>query len=245
MDRQQLDMIRAKNPFTALNDIVYEIQLQEIIHFGLPPGSRLNESKIAGTLGVSRSPVKAALEKLLEKGFLRVQSSRYYVAEFSQKEYKNVTDLAVLLESYAAGEAALNLRPKQINDLYVMAYKLQEHYRKAINKGAATNYRDLLDEEFKFHTYIVRAANNNLVTDIYEDLKYTLFRYRSYLLYSPPSGVFELLENDHIVLCDALKLGDKEVAEASARRHLSISRRVIARSGLMQIIGTDDAAQTE
>lgn len=239
MDRQQLELMREKNPFTALNDIVYEILLQDIIHFDLPPGSNVNESKVADILGVSRSPVKAALEKLIEKGFLYVRNSRYYVGEFSKKEYKNATDLVMMLEPYATGEAALNLRPKQIDELYAMAYRISEFYWQAISRDNNPNYRDLLNEEFKFHTYIVKAANNKLVFDIYEDLKFTLFRYRSYLLHHPQPGVFELLANDHIVLCDALKLGDKEVAEASARRHLSISRRVITQSGLMQFADDD------
>lgn len=239
MDRQQLDMMREKNPFTTLSDIVYEILLQDIIHFDLPPESNINESRVADVLGISRSPVKFALEKLMEKGFLYVRNSRYYVVKFSEKEYKNATDLNMLLEPYATGEAALNLRPKQIDELYAMAYRISEYYWQVISRDNTPNYRDLLNEEFKFHTYIVKAANNKLISDIYEDLKFTLFRYRSYLLHYPQPGVFELLANDHVVLCDSLKLGDKEVAEASARRHLSISRRVITRSGLMKITGDD------
>ena len=66
MDRKQFDKIRQENPFMPLNDVVHELILQEIISFSVMPGSRVSESSIAQALGISRSPVKAALEKLAE-----------------------------------------------------------------------------------------------------------------------------------------------------------------------------------
>ena len=66
MNRRQFEKIRSENPFMPLNDIVHELVLQEIISFSLMPGSRISESSIAQELGISRSPVKAALEKLAE-----------------------------------------------------------------------------------------------------------------------------------------------------------------------------------
>ena len=61
---KQFEKIRSENPFMPLNDIVHELVLQDIISFAVMPGSRISESSIAQGLGISRSPVKAALEKL-------------------------------------------------------------------------------------------------------------------------------------------------------------------------------------
>lgn len=62
MDVKQFEKIRSGNPFMPLNDIVHELVLQDIISFAVMPGSRISESSIAQELGISRSPVKAALE---------------------------------------------------------------------------------------------------------------------------------------------------------------------------------------
>ena len=64
MNCKQFEKIRSENPFMPLNDIVHELVLQDIISFAVMPGSRISESSIAQGLGISRSPVKAALEKV-------------------------------------------------------------------------------------------------------------------------------------------------------------------------------------
>ncbi|MDO4567193.1 MAG: GntR family transcriptional regulator [Oscillospiraceae bacterium] len=239
MTSQQIEIMREKNPFMALNDIVYEILLQEIMNFRIQPGSRISENNIAKELGVSRSPVKAALEKLQIKNYITVQNNRYYAAVFSSREYENITDFAVMLDSYAAGEAAVKITPAQLEELYSMGRRLQKLYRRSIDGCVSSGYHELLDTELEFHTYIVKVADNELLTGIYDELKYKLFRYRAYLLFSPPAGIYEMLENDHVVLCDTLSLGDREVAAAAAKRHLSISRAVIARHGLMNMVCDD------
>lgn len=85
MDVKQFAKIRKNNPFMPLNDIVHELILQDIISFKMMPGSRISESSIAQELGISRSPVKAALERLAENNYIRVSNSRYYVAGFDKK----------------------------------------------------------------------------------------------------------------------------------------------------------------
>lgn len=70
MDVKQFEKIRSGNPFMPLNDIVHELVLQDIISFAVMPGSRISESSIAQELGISRSPVKAALEKLAANNYI-------------------------------------------------------------------------------------------------------------------------------------------------------------------------------
>lgn len=110
MDVKQFAKIRKNNPFMPLNDIVHELILQDIISFKMMPGSRISESSIAQELGISRSPVKAALERLAENNYIRVSNSRYYVAGFDKKEYDEICDFTLMIESYAAGRLLCILR---------------------------------------------------------------------------------------------------------------------------------------
>lgn len=56
-----------KKTLLPLSDAIYEIILQEIISFRCHPGSRINESQVAESLDVSRSPVREAFNKLEKK----------------------------------------------------------------------------------------------------------------------------------------------------------------------------------
>ncbi len=58
-----------ENPFLHLEDIIYQALRMEIIGLRIAPGSKLNESKIAEDLGVSRTPVRNALARLVEEGY--------------------------------------------------------------------------------------------------------------------------------------------------------------------------------
>lgn len=233
MDPKRLEQARSTNPFLPLNDIIYELLLQEIIRFHLQPGVRLSESGIAQELGISRSPVKAALDKLVERKFVTIRSNRYYVAEFDEHEYREICDFTMMLEPYAAAKAALHITPEQLDELYKTAYKLRKIYQEAYHSGANYSYNRILQTEIDFHYGVICASGNRLLTKLYDERKYEIWRYRGFLLYSRPEGFFDTCDTDHVLICDILKLHDDELASAAARRHLHVSRDGIERYELL------------
>ena len=233
MNPKQFEQIRRQNPFMPLNDIVHELILQEIISFRLTPGTRLSESGIAQELGISRSPVKAALEQLAERKFVHIRNSRYYVADFNEQEYKEICDFNMMVEPYATAKAAIHATPEQLDELYRLAYKLRDIYKEAYHSGSNYSYSRILETELDFHLGVVRASGNRLITQLYEERKYEIWHYRGFLLYSRPEGFFDTCDTDHVLICDLLKLGDAELATAIAHRHLHISRDGIERYELL------------
>lgn len=233
MDYEKFKQMQIDNPFIPLNDVVHELLLQEIISFRLAPGTRISESGIAQELGISRSPVKAALEHLAERQFVRIQNSRYYVSDFNEQEYKEICDFTMMLEPYAAAKAARHITPEQLDKLYMLAYKLRDIYKEAYCNGASYSDVKILEAELDFHFSVVKASGNRLIIQMYEDRKYEMWHYRGFLLHSRPEGFFDTVDTDHILICDVLKLGDDELAAAISRRHLHVSRDGIERYELL------------
>ena len=85
---------------------------------GMGAAGTAGGNALAEGFGVSRSPVRAALEKLYQKGYLYQTDRHFYVKEFSAKEYRDLSDLSRMIEPYAAGEAALKLTDKQLQQLF-------------------------------------------------------------------------------------------------------------------------------
>jgi DNA-binding GntR family transcriptional regulator len=225
MEGEMIAEMQRVNPFLPLSDAVYEIILQEIISFKFHPSSKINESNVAKLLKVSRSPVRDALDRLDSKNYVtKVPGKGYFVSDFTKEEYLNITDLAFMLEPYAAGEAAIRLTDADIDVLYGMAARLEQLFQ-------APNYKDLLDAELNFHMFLIKKSNNPFVESIYEEMKYKIFRYRSYLMYKPTPDLFSIMTNDHRVICDALRLRDRAIGKATLKRHLSISHRTYMESG--------------
>ena len=61
---QSIAAAQVKNPFAKISDIVYELLEKAIFSSAIPPGSKLNISKLAEQLGISTSPVLSLIHIL-------------------------------------------------------------------------------------------------------------------------------------------------------------------------------------
>ena len=93
MDKKSLQTQMKENPFLHLEDIIYQALRMEIIGLRIAPGSKLNESKIAEDLGVSRTPVRNALARLVEEGLIYKAANRVsVVARLTKDECYQIMD---------------------------------------------------------------------------------------------------------------------------------------------------------
>ena len=92
---QNITAAQEKNPFAKISDIVYELLEKAIFSSAIPPGSKLNISKLAEQMGVSTSPVTRAVERLEENGLVTaVRSSdskyrSYFVFDLSSESLED------------------------------------------------------------------------------------------------------------------------------------------------------------
>lgn len=221
MNVKKFNQLRDANPFIALNDVVYQLILDDIISFQILPGSRISANAVAQELGVSRSPVTAALEKLCEEGFVAAHNGRYYVTELDERSCKEMSDFMRMIEPYATGEAAVNITDTQLEKLYSIADDLQKYYRAYSNSDTASHLTNIVNHELAFHSLVVKASCNSLITEIYDKMKYKLFRFRAFVLYTY-WGEIDEVDKDHRLICDILRLHDRDLATAIARRHIYV-----------------------
>jgi DNA-binding GntR family transcriptional regulator len=111
----------------ALYEEVAELLRQRIFNRELPPGSWIDELKLAEEYGISRTPLREALKVLATEGLVTMKVRRgAYVTEVSEKDLTDVYHLLALLESDAAGlvatEAATGDREQffAINEMFHM-----------------------------------------------------------------------------------------------------------------------------
>ena len=76
------------NPFSTLEKAIYEILLEAIVTFRYEPGTPLVEMHLAKEFGVSRTPIRQAIQMLESQGFVRKhENTRTLVAPHDAKEY--------------------------------------------------------------------------------------------------------------------------------------------------------------
>src|SRR3954469_1226193 len=107
----------ADAPHGSRPDQVYMRLRDLIVQGSLAPGSRIVETEIADRLGVSRTPVREALQRLQQEGFVMgapgAQQSRLTVAPLTRDDVHELLDVVGALEGVGARRSALLETPER------------------------------------------------------------------------------------------------------------------------------------
>lgn len=134
----------------------------DLLQGAFQPGDALREVALAERFGVSRTPVREALTRLLHEGLLECRARGLFVKEIDPEQIMQVYDLRILLEGQAAQEAA-SVRT-EVDLMRLQA--LVDRDRALAEPDDATR----LATNIEFHRALWRAAHNPVLEDLLERL---------------------------------------------------------------------------
>jgi len=146
-------------------DVAYDYIRKRILSGEYPPGHPLLTETLAAEIKVSRTPVRDALRKLETDGLVTIRAHiGASVKKMNLKEFREMSDLRLALESHAAGLAALN---RTETDLAAIKFAF-DAMRVLTDKIIAADkeqpvLNDLMREDIRFHIAIMAAAKNELM----------------------------------------------------------------------------------
>ena len=206
-------MVNLGSEHENLDQKAYEIIKKMITDRKLLPGEKIRQEKLAGELGISRTPLVSAL-KFLEHEKLVVSKPRrgYFVRLFSKSEMVSIFELREVLEGLAAKRAAANITEKEVEHL--------KGFFKVF--AAATNITDFkayAREDRRFHNYITEISTKEFLKSILQTFNIITASYQ-YLssegLVRPPNETIQ----EHMSVINAICERDPEAAEHLMRQHL-------------------------
>jgi len=143
-----------------LRDRVYEALLELITTRALQPGQHLVESELAGHLGVSRQPVREALQRLNTEGWVDLRPAQgAFVHEPTEEEADQLLTVRTLLEAEAARLAAANANAAGIKALEDLCAEGE----KAV---AADDVDGAVGMNARFHSKIMELAGNAVLGEL-------------------------------------------------------------------------------
>lgn len=186
-----------------------------IVHGRLAPGSRLIEADLADKLGVSRTPIRTALHRLRQEGYIIVMSdsgskARLAVAPLTQDDAQDLYRVVGCLEGLA-GRSSAQLGPEARQAL---AGKLRE-YNQGLQELAEQHRADpnlTFELDMSFHEAIIEAGAGPRLRAIHAAIKPQTERY--WRLYA--SAIIDQLGisvDEHRVIIASIEAGDSEAAE--------------------------------
>ncbi len=198
---------RADLVYAALRDAIWEGRIER--------GARVREEEVARTLGVSRTPVREALQRLQQRGLLVNRLGRgLVVAELGKREVVELYAMREILEGSAARFAAQHASAPEVEILY----RLQRELAAAPDDALL-----LVKLNRRFHQAIYDAAHNQYLTQTLDTLHDAMALLHS-ATFRAPSRRRES-DEEHRRIVAAIERRDADQAEQAAREHIRQAQR--------------------
>jgi DNA-binding GntR family transcriptional regulator len=225
---------------STLNDQAYAAILRAIGAGELEPGQKVTERGLAKTLGVSPTPVREALLRLIQDGQVeRVSPRTLRVVAKPQEALAEIDEIEVELRVLLARFAARKATPEGIAVLDALLDRADRGVQAltaALEAGEALDERlarKAFAEIIKFHQELERIAANDVLSRVLEQARAFSLPQRHHAVEqltqeSAKSMLKRYLE--HRELLDAIRSNDEDAAAAIARRHVSLAHLEIRRT---------------
>lgn len=193
-------------------DVAYAAVRQMIVARTWPPGEVLTEAELARRLRVSRTPVREALQRLANEGYIAPAGGRgYLVIELSEQDVINVYRVRTVLEGLAAHEAATAITRAQLG-------QLEDLYEAMEDARGRMDDRVLAELNSQFHHAVARAGGNTYLESTLSGIYDVFERFRPVALVQP--GRRALAAQEHGELIQALRARDADTARSVAEHHV-------------------------
>ena len=193
---------------------IYEELRKQILTLQLKPGAPLDEVSLAAQFGLSRSPVRDALARLISEGLVTILPNRTtLVTPFEIEEFPKYISALDLIQRAVTRLAALHRTDADLARIR----RADDDYMKALDSG---DFQKMSETNKAVHMAIAHAANNPYFVGYYERLlgegQRLLHLHFDYTMGAQGSTK---LGRDHDEIIDAIERRDADAAERLAHEH--------------------------
>jgi DNA-binding GntR family transcriptional regulator len=219
--RMSLPLKKAKTKTRAVENLsarVYHQIKRLILCNEIMPGQKLHHQELSERLGVSRTPVREALTRLVQEGYVSFLPNRGFTCkEIRIQEAEELYELREALEAFAVERAIENLTASALAQL---RSKVSSYGRDVQNRF--TRERLVYDQDV--HLAIVRIAGNETLTNTLSHVfERIVLKRRTDGLYDHARGV--AAHQEHLKLLEAMERRDVAEAVALVRRHIQAGKK--------------------
>jgi DNA-binding GntR family transcriptional regulator len=199
---------------------VYKELHWAIITGKIPSGTRLVETTLATHLGVSRTPVREALQKLVSEGTLyAIPRAGYIVEDMTERDVVELFMARAAVERLVTRLAAERVTAE---DLKLLEANLREMDK--LLRGKLTG--KMVDLDIQFHQLLGSIAKSKILQELNQVLIKRTLRFRVYCLRIPVTA--EVTRDGHMQIIEALRGKDPNSAEAAMTSHLEDTKQIVA-----------------
>jgi DNA-binding GntR family transcriptional regulator len=209
-----LDVKKIRIP-SSLSERAYEAIKESLLQTDVTQmknKDRIDERGISESLGISRTPLREAINRLVMEGFLKVVPRKgVYVVKKTKKEIIEILLVRAALEGMAARLATKYVTEKEIQKMK----GLFSTFGESSKEGQFLKYSNA---NIEFHELVLKTSQCGklieLAGNIFDHIRWIRFRTIVY------KDRFRNMQREHLAIIDALEKRDPELAEKRMRAHI-------------------------
>ncbi|GIP34898.1 GntR family transcriptional regulator [Paenibacillus sp. J2TS4] len=184
-----------------------------IIDGTLLPGEKLIDSELAEALGVSRTPIREALQLLEVQGLVEMHPGKdTRITTVRQDDLLKMYPTLASLHSLATEQASRHILPEHLEQLKAF----NQQFAKAIENGQPYQ---AMEEDEQFHNFLVELSDNPYISSFSSHLQIHIRRFKYVFLKQPDLSTLASVQ-EHAAIIDALERKDPEEAAAMMKQNL-------------------------
>ena len=221
MQTAVLDVKKIRIP-TSLSERAYETIKESLlkIDWSQEKGeNRIDERELSESLGISRTPLREAINRLVTEGFLKVVPRKgVYVVKKSKKEIIEILLVRAALEGMAA-----RLATKYVTDINIQ--NMRAFFLPFGESSTGGQFIKYSDANIEFHELVLKTSQCGklieLAGNIFDHIRWIRFMTIVY------EDRFPKMQNEHLSIIEALQKRDPDLAEKRMRSHIEGLARYI------------------
>ena len=157
----------------ALQLQAYDHIKKMILENGLEPDVLYSETKLSAELNLSRTPVREALRRLCQDGYITVVPSKgFMIRQLTEKDRKESIQVRCAIEGYCTYEIVSQLSSPRVQEFLLKLGAVLKNMKEAMT--ADDHFQSFLAYDHEFHLLIVDFAENEEFSHLFQRLMYLI-----------------------------------------------------------------------
>lgn len=207
----------------SLNEQAYEHLRNMIVNDELSYQKIYSETKLSRELGISRTPLRDAIHRLVQEGYIDIIPSKgFQLHQLTKQDVTDTFQVRSALESYCTLEITKQTDSDKAQSLFAELEEIMEHLHDILN--TTQSIEEFMKYDFMFHVKIIRYLENEQFYSIFGTFMYRMQRLAALSL--SHKGRMMDTYKEHRAILDCMKAGDANNIYEITLKHMDTPKGI-------------------
>lgn len=208
---------------TPLNEQAFQHLKNLIINNELTYQKIYSETKLSQELGISRTPLRDAIHRLAQEGYIDIIPSKgFRIHQLTKQDVDETFQVRSALECYCTFQIAQGANTRKAKRLFKELDWIMEELKEILD--TTQSITEFSEYDFEFHTKIVNYLENEQFTSIFATFMYRMRKLAELSL--AHRGRMKDTYDEHLAILEAMKAGDTQHIYEITLKHMDTPRGI-------------------